>query len=71
MSRLARSGIAVILVTHHLPDIIPEIGRVICLRKGRVWRAGEKRAILTDHCLSGLFETPVRVLEAEGLYHMW
>jgi iron complex transport system ATP-binding protein len=71
MSRLARAGIAVILVTHHLPDIIPEIGRVVCLRKGRISRAGPKSGILTGECLSELFETPVRVLEAEGLYHMW
>jgi iron complex transport system ATP-binding protein len=71
MSRLARSGIGVILVTHHLPDIIPEIGRVVCLRKGRVSHAGPKREILTGDCLGEVFGAPVRVLEAEGLYHMW
>jgi ABC-type enterochelin transport system ATPase subunit len=44
---------------------------VVCLRKGRISRAGPKSGILTGECLSELFETPVRVLEAEGLYHMW
>jgi iron complex transport system ATP-binding protein len=29
MRALAQSGTSIILVTHHLPDIIPEIGRVV------------------------------------------
>jgi iron complex transport system ATP-binding protein len=36
LSKLAQAGIGILLVTHHLPDIIPEIDRVILLRNGRV-----------------------------------
>ena len=36
LRRLAQAGTNIILVTHHLPDIIPEIGRVVALKDGRV-----------------------------------
>ena len=71
MSRLARSGVTVILVTHHLPDIIGEIGRAILLKKGRIFYDGPKRSALNRERLSALFETDVRLEEAGGLYHMW
>lgn len=68
--KLAQNGVTVLLVTHHLPDIIPEIERVICLNKGRVSRDGSKRVVLTQECLSEVFATPVRVYEHDGYYHM-
>lgn len=69
--KLAQSGVAVILVTHHLPDIIPEIDRVICMRQGQVYADGPKSEILTSVKLSELFGTPVEVEERNGYYHMW
>ncbi|MFN9754005.1 MAG: ABC transporter ATP-binding protein [bacterium] len=71
MRTLAQSGVTVILVTHHLPDISPEIGRVVCLRRGRIYRDGPKAEVLTPPCLSDVFETPVQVFEHDGFYHMW
>jgi iron complex transport system ATP-binding protein len=68
---LAQSGITIILVTHHLPDIIPEIGRVVCLKHGRIFADGPKQEILRAERLSTLFETPVEVMEASGYFHMW
>ena len=69
--KLAQSGVAVILVTHHLPDIIPEIDRVICLRGGKVFHDGPKREVLTPEILGSLFGIPVEVVERDGFYHMW
>src|SRR5262249_7951104 len=63
LSKLAREGTSIIVVTHHLPDIIPEIGRVVMIKNGRVLRDGPKREVLTQASLSGLFETPVDLLE--------
>jgi len=71
MRKLAQNGVAVILVTHHLPDIIPEIERVICLRNGRVHADGPKREILAEAILGELFDTPVRLIESDGFFHMW
>jgi iron complex transport system ATP-binding protein len=69
--KLAQSGVAVILVTHHLPDIIPEIDRVICMKNGKVFQDGSKRDILTESSLGNLFGVPVSVIERDGFYHMW
>jgi iron complex transport system ATP-binding protein len=66
--KIASSGKSVILVTHNLQDIIPEINRVVLIREGKIFRDGKKDDILTDANLSELFSLPVRVLEKEGVY---
>lgn len=60
----------IILVTHHLADIIPEISRVVLLRKGSVFLDGRKQDVLSSEALSALFEMPVEVLERQGYYHL-
>jgi iron complex transport system ATP-binding protein len=69
--RIASSGKSVILVTHNLDDIIPEISRVVLIKEGKVFRDGKKEEILTDANLSELFALPVKVLEKEGYYQTW
>jgi hypothetical protein len=71
LHKLAQAGTSIIAVTHHLPDIIPEIDRVILIKKGRVLRDGAKRDVLTSGLLSELFETPVELVERAGLYQIW
>ena len=44
LRKLTRRGISLLMVTHHLPDIIPEIGRVVLMRDGRVHCDGAKEA---------------------------
>ena len=70
LSRLARRGIGIIMVTHHLPDIIPEMERVVLIRQGRISRDGAKRDVLEAAALSELFGVPVEVLERAGYYHV-
>ena len=45
---IARDGTTLILITHHVEEIIPEIGRVILLRNGRIAGDGAKRDMLTE-----------------------
>jgi iron complex transport system ATP-binding protein len=71
LRKLAQAGTSLIVVTHHLPDLIPEIGRVILIKKGRVLRDGPKAEVLTSALLSDLFETPVELVERDGLYQTW
>jgi iron complex transport system ATP-binding protein len=68
--KLARNGISIIMVTHHLPDIIPEISRVVLIRNGRVFCDGPKDQVIDSATLSGLFGIPVEVLERNGYYHV-
>ena len=58
----------VVLITHHIEEIFPEIERVILLRDGRVIADGPAAANLTDARLTELFECPVAVEAADG-YH--
>ena len=66
--KIASSGKSVLLVTHNLQDIIPEINRIVLIREGKIFRDGNKEDILTDANLSELFALPVRVLEKGGVY---
>jgi iron complex transport system ATP-binding protein len=71
MRRLAQAGIGLLLVTHHLDDIVPEIDRVVLLQKGQVFGDGAKQEILRPEPLSELFGVAVDVFERNGFYHAW
>ena len=71
MRKLAQSGIGILVVTHHLPDIIPEIDRVILLKAGRVFADGGKEELLNIERLSELFGVPVEMGRRDGYYHLW
>jgi iron complex transport system ATP-binding protein len=68
---LVSSGIGLLLVTHHLDDIIPEIDRVVLLQQGAVFIDGRKAEVLTAECLSRVYGVPVEVFERGGFYHAW
>ena len=63
MRKLAQSGIAILLVTHHVSEIIPEIERVILLRDGRIVADGAKASVLTSEKISALFGVPLQIDE--------
>jgi iron complex transport system ATP-binding protein len=69
MRSLANSGIGIILVTHELPDIIPEIERVILMSKGKIVADGTKAEVLQPGSLSELFGMPVDIIRRDGFYH--
>jgi iron complex transport system ATP-binding protein len=71
LRKIARSGRSIILVTHNLHDILPEIRRVILIKNGAVFKDGNKEEILTDAILSELFALPVHVERNDGYYHTW
>ena len=71
LRHLAQQGTNIILVTHHLPDIIPEIDRVVVLKEGRVFRDGPKADVLTAPVLSDVFGVAVDVEERGGYYGAW
>ena len=71
MRELAQSGLGILLVTHHVSEIIPEIERVVLLREGRVMADGPKAAILTEDNLSKLFQAKVRLGQHDGYFHLY
>jgi iron complex transport system ATP-binding protein len=70
LRKLARSGVGIVMVTHHLPDIIPEMRRVIAIRHGRIDFEGPKERMLNPSSLGKLFGLPVEVVERRGYYHV-
>jgi iron complex transport system ATP-binding protein len=68
---LAQAGTGVVLVTHHLHEIIPEITRVVLLKRGKIFRDGAKAEVLTRQNLSDLYEIDVEPIERDGFYQYW
>src|SRR6266852_4066238 len=68
MRELAQSGLGILLVTHHVSEIIPEIERVILLREGRILADGPKSSVLTAEHLSNLFGVTVRLVRQDGFF---
>ncbi len=71
LRNLAQSGVGLLLVTHHLDDIIPEIDRVIVLKEGAVFLDGPKGEVLTSERMSSTFGVRVEVVEREGFFRAW
>lgn len=69
MRELAQSGLAIILVTHHVSEIIPEIERVILIRGGSVMADGPKSTILTEKNLQESFGVMVRLENHQGYFY--
>jgi iron complex transport system ATP-binding protein len=65
---LAREGRNIVIVTHHLNEIPPEVNRVILLRQGKIAADGAKDDVLTDETLSSVYATPIRVAKVDGYY---
>ncbi len=71
MSTLANSGTAILLVTHELADVVPEINRVVLMNKGRVVADGKKEETLQVDRLRDLFGVEVEMARRNGHYHLW
>lgn len=65
---LMHRGKTLVLVTHHIHEIPPEIDNVILLKGGTIVAAGEKSAVLTKSNLSELFDIPIELARANGFY---
>jgi iron complex transport system ATP-binding protein len=71
MRALANSRIGIILVTHELPDIVPEIERVVLMSNGRIVADGRKEEVLQAETLGRLFGVKVKLARRGGYYRIW
>ena len=69
--KLAKAGVGIVLVTHHLSDIIPEIERVIMMSGGEIAADGAKEDVLTAAGLAELFGVKAELAKRGGYYHLW
>lgn len=68
--RLMGEGTQIVLVTHHIHEIPPEIDHVVLLQDGHVVADGRKQDILTTEMMSELYSTPVKVLTSNGYFQV-
>jgi len=67
---VARQGTKILLVTHYVEEIIPEIDRVVLLERGRIAFDGSKPEVLTGPRLSQIFAGALVVHEDGGYFHV-
>jgi len=67
---IARSGTTIILVTQHIDEIFPEIGRIVLLQDGRIAADGAKESVIRGERLAEVFGSPLVVEEAGGYFHV-
>ncbi|NDK39001.1 ATP-binding cassette domain-containing protein [Pseudoxanthomonas gei] len=68
MGELGKQGITLVLVTHHIEEIIEQVDRVILLREGRVLADGARADVLTAELLSQAYGGPLNVRREGATY---
>jgi iron complex transport system ATP-binding protein len=61
MQSIAEEGTTLVLVTHHVEEIVPAIQHVILLQSGRSVFQGDRLDGLSEKRLSDLFGVPIRI----------
>jgi iron complex transport system ATP-binding protein len=70
VGRIGERGTTLILVTHHVEEILPIVNRVVLLKNGRVAVEGPKASVLTSEHLSAVFDHAIVVDESGGRYYL-
>ena len=68
---VAQQGTGIVMVTHHLADILPEMTRVIMMRSGRIFADGAKEELITEEKIRELFGVEVTLTRRDGYWHSW
>ena len=66
----ARHAPTLVLVTHHVEEIVPLFIHVLLLKNGKVLAAGSKQKMLTSAHLSATFGAPATVRRAGSRYRL-
>jgi iron complex transport system ATP-binding protein len=57
-----------VVVTHHVEEIMPAFSHVLMLKGGKAFCAGTKQKVLTSANFSAVFEHPIRLTRSGGRY---
>lgn len=71
MRRVCDDKRTLVLVTHHVEDIVAPINRMVLIKDGGILKDGLKQELITDEVLSALYDIPVRLECRDGEYRMW
>jgi len=67
---LLQSGKTLVVVTHHVHEIPPEVSHLVLMKNCRVMKSGSKADLLNDETMSDLFEVPLHVVETDGYFQL-
>ena len=70
LQELCRKGTTLLLITHRIDAILPEIERVVFIKKGKIVNDGPAGQLLRDKPLSDLYETPLSVVRHQGFHQV-
>jgi iron complex transport system ATP-binding protein len=72
LQRLGRgkSAPTLVLVTHHVEEIMPVFSHVLILKAGKILAAGKKAPTLNAASLSAAFDAPIRLQKKSGRYSL-
>ena len=65
---LVSKGKNIVLVTHLLNEIPPDIERIVLLREGSIVADGPKEEVLTEESLLATYGTPIKLARVDGYY---
>ncbi len=61
----------IIMITHELSQILPQINNIVLMKDGKIYKQGSKENLLTEEILSNLYEQKVYVAKKNGIYSAW
>lgn len=61
---------ALVLVTHHVEEILDGVSHVLLMKDGLHFQAGRKEEVLTSEALSAVYGAPVVVDQEAGRYRL-
>lgn len=64
-------GNTIVMITHELSQILPEINRIVLMKDGKIYREGLKEDLLNEEVLSDLYGQKVYVAQKNGIYSAW
>jgi iron complex transport system ATP-binding protein len=65
-----KSGVTLVLITHHVEEITPSFSHALVLKEGRVLASGEKKNVLKSKVLSEAFGADLRLKRVDGRYDL-
>lgn len=68
---LAQRGTSILLITHHIADILPEMNRIVMMNAGRIVADGTKAELMNEPRMSELFGRDIRMSERDGYWNAW
>lgn len=71
LTNAINKGKTIVMITHELSQILPEINRIILMKDGMIYKIGNKEELLNEEILSQLYGQKVYLAKKNGIYSAW